>query len=52
MKWACQFYLSPDLGLIEKFSDTITVMQQGFVVEQGETKAVFSIHNMNIQKTH
>ena len=34
-------FITHDLGLIEKFSDTITVMQQGFVVEQGETKAVF-----------
>ncbi len=34
-------FITHDLGLIEKFSDTITVMQQGFVVEQGETKSVF-----------
>jgi len=27
--------------LIEKFSDTITVMQKGMVVEQGDTKSVF-----------
>ena len=43
-------FITHDLGLIEKFSDTITVMQQGAVVEQGETKSVFSIHSMNIQK--
>ena len=34
-------FITHDLGLIEKFSDTITVMQQGAVVEQGETKSVF-----------
>ena len=34
-------FITHDLGLIEKFSDTITVMQQGAVVEQGETKLVF-----------
>ena len=35
-------FITHDLGLIEKFSDTITVMQEGVVVEQGDTKAVFS----------
>jgi ABC-type microcin C transport system duplicated ATPase subunit YejF len=35
-------FITHDLGLIEKFSDTITVMQKGIVVEQGDTKAVFS----------
>jgi ABC-type microcin C transport system duplicated ATPase subunit YejF len=35
-------FITHDLGLIEKFSDTITVMQEGAVVEQGDTKAVFS----------
>ncbi len=35
-------FITHDLGLIEKFSDTITVMQEGMVVEQGNTKAVFS----------
>ena len=35
-------FITHDLGLIEKFSDTITVMQKGTVVEQGDTKAVFS----------
>ena len=34
-------FITHDLGLIEKFSDTITVMQQGAIVEQGETKSVF-----------
>jgi ABC-type microcin C transport system duplicated ATPase subunit YejF len=34
-------FITHDLGLIEKFSDTITVMQEGIVVEQGETKSVF-----------
>jgi len=34
-------FITHDLGLIEKFSDTITVMQQGVVVEQNETKSVF-----------
>ena len=35
-------FITHDLGLIEKFSDNITVMQKGTVVEQGDTKAVFS----------
>jgi ABC-type microcin C transport system duplicated ATPase subunit YejF len=35
-------FITHDLGLIEKFSDTIIVMQEGAVVEQGDTKAVFS----------
>ena len=35
-------FITHDLGLIEKFSDTITVMQEGVVVEQGDTKAVLS----------
>ena len=35
-------FITHDLGLIEKFSDTITVMQEGVVVEQGDTKEVFS----------
>jgi len=35
-------FITHDLGLIEKFSDSITVMQEGVVVEQGDTKAVFS----------
>ena len=34
-------FITHDLGLIEKFSDTITVMQKGMVVEQGDTKSVF-----------
>ena len=34
-------FITHDLGLIEKFSDTITVMQEGTVVEQGDTKSVF-----------
>ena len=34
-------FITHDLGLIEKFSDTITVMQEGGVVEQGDTKSVF-----------
>ena len=35
-------FITHDLGLIQKFSDTITVMQDGEVVEQGDTKTVFS----------
>ena len=35
-------FITHDLGLIEKFSDTITVMQEGNVVEQGDTNAVFT----------
>ncbi len=35
-------FISHDLGLIQKFSDTITVMQDGEIVEQGDTKTVFS----------
>ena len=35
-------FITHDLGLIKKFSDTITVMQQGKVVEQGDTSSVFS----------
>ena len=35
-------FITHDLGLIQKFSDNITVMQEGEVVEQGETKSVFS----------
>ena len=35
-------FITHDLGLIEKFSDSITVMQKGIVVEQGDTKSVFS----------
>ena len=34
-------FITHDLGLIQKFSDTITVMQDGMVVEQGNTKSVF-----------
>ena len=34
-------FITHDLGLIEKFSDSITVMQKGVVVEQGDTKSVF-----------
>ncbi len=34
-------FITHDLGLIEEFSDTITVMKQGDVVEQGKTKSVF-----------
>ena len=34
-------FITHDLGLIEKFSDSITVMQKGVVVEQGNTKSVF-----------
>jgi ABC-type microcin C transport system duplicated ATPase subunit YejF len=35
-------FITHDLGLIEKFSDTITVMQEGRVVEQGDTKEIFA----------
>ena len=35
-------FITHDLGLIEKFSDTITVMQEGEVVEQGLTHEVFA----------
>jgi len=35
-------FITHDLGLIEKFSDTITVMQTGEVVEQGKTADVFA----------
>ena len=35
-------FITHDLGLIERFSDTITVMQEGRVVEQGITKEVFA----------
>ena len=35
-------FITHDLGLIQKFSDTITVMQAGEIVEQGDTKTVFS----------
>jgi ABC-type microcin C transport system duplicated ATPase subunit YejF len=35
-------FITHDLGLIERFSDTITVMQEGRVVEQGITSEVFS----------
>ena len=35
-------FITHDLGLIQKFSDNITVMQEGEVVEQGDTKSVFS----------
>ena len=35
-------FITHDLGLIEKFSDSITVMQEGVIVEQGETKSVFN----------
>lgn len=35
-------FITHDLGLIEKFSDSITVMQKGKVVEQGDTQSVFS----------
>ena len=35
-------FITHDLGLIEKFSDTITVMQEGQVVEQGLTHEVFA----------
>ena len=35
-------FITHDLGLIEKFSNTITVMQEGRVVEQGITTSVFS----------
>ena len=34
-------FITHDLGLIEKFSDSITVMQKGKVVEQGGTQSVF-----------
>ena len=34
-------FITHDLGLIEKFSNSITVMQKGVVVEQGDTKSVF-----------
>tara|TARA_B100000287_G_scaffold412407_1_gene442848 strand:+ start:534 stop:2132 length:1599 start_codon:yes stop_codon:yes gene_type:complete len=34
-------FITHDLGLVEKFSDTITVMRKGKVVEQGDTKSVF-----------
>ena len=35
-------FITHDLGLIERFSDTITVMQEGRVVEQGITREVFA----------
>ena len=35
-------FITHDLGLIKQFSDTITVMQEGMVVEQGVTQSVFS----------
>ena len=35
-------FITHDLGLIERFSDTITVMQEGRVIEQGITSEVFS----------
>ena len=35
-------FITHDLGLIEKFSETITVMQEGRVVEQGVTKEIFA----------
>ena len=35
-------FITHDLGLIERFSDTISVMQEGRVVEQGITSEVFS----------
>ena len=35
-------FITHDLGLIQKFSDTITVMQDGEIVEQGDTETVFS----------
>ena len=35
-------FITHDLGLIKQFSDTVTVMQQGNVVEQGDTSSVFS----------
>lgn len=35
-------FITHDLGLIEKFSETITVMQEGRVVEQGITKEIFA----------
>ncbi len=35
-------FITHDLGLIQKFSDTITIMQDGEIVEQGDTKTVFS----------
>ena len=35
-------FITHDLGLIQKFSDTITVMQDGEIVEQGGTETVFS----------
>tara|TARA_B100000945_G_scaffold321563_1_gene337002 strand:+ start:5540 stop:7138 length:1599 start_codon:yes stop_codon:yes gene_type:complete len=35
-------FITHDLGLIERFSDTITVMEKGLVVEQGVTKEIFS----------
>ena len=35
-------FITHDLGLIQKFPDTITVMQDGEIVEQGDTKTVFS----------
>ena len=35
-------FITHDLSLIERFSDTITVMQEGRVVEQGITKEVFA----------
>ena len=37
-------FITHDLGLIEKFSDTITVMQEGRVVEQGITKAKYFLN--------
>ena len=42
-------FITHDLGLIQKFSDNISVMQEGEVVEQGDTKSVFQILNIPIQ---
>ena len=35
-------FITHDLGLVEKFSDTVSVMKDGKIVEQGNTKEIFS----------
>ena len=35
-------FITHDLGLVEKFSDTVSVMKGGKIVEQGNTKEIFS----------
>ena len=43
-------FITHDLGLIESFSEKVIVMKEGEIVEQGQTKKFFQIHNMPIQK--